>query len=258
MNISVTNLPNLLAFWLCFCKWSSFLSFAPLIDQIQIPVLVKALFFFLISYALYPFVSSYIVNDVNYMGTDNIFLLTVFYVVNGFVLGFLLKSIMFIFSSAGSLITQQIGFSSIQAFDPSFQAQVGPFEKLIVWTLSIMLVFSGVFNPIFKTALISFESTSITNLLVDDKLFHFFNFFMKKLIISALILSIPMLFISLLINSILGIVSRVVPQMNVLMISFVVNIGLGLLIFYFISDEFFAVSVQMYTDRLEDWFNFIK
>ena len=56
---------------------------------------------------------------------------------------------------------------------------------------------------------------------------------------------------------ILGIIARMVPQMNVLMVSFVVNIGMGLLVFVAGSDEFFQIGFKLYTEKLGEWFKFI-
>jgi flagellar biosynthetic protein FliR len=40
------------------------------------------------------------------------------------------------------------------------------------------------------------------------------------------------------------------------MVSFVVNIGIGLLVFFAISEEYFQVAYKMYVERLGDWFQF--
>jgi flagellar biosynthetic protein FliR len=41
------------------------------------------------------------------------------------------------------------------------------------------------------------------------------------------------------------------------MVSFVVNIGLGLLVFASSSEEFFQMAFKMYTDQLGQWFQFV-
>ena len=46
--------------------------------------------------------------------------------------------------------------------------------------------------------------------------------------------------------------------MNILLVSFVINIGLGLIVFYFIIDEFFYMAFNIYTKQLGVWFNFIN
>jgi flagellar biosynthetic protein FliR len=45
--------------------------------------------------------------------------------------------------------------------------------------------------------------------------------------------------------------------MNVISVSFAVNIGIGLLVFVAGSDEFFQTCFKMYTEKLGMWFQFI-
>lgn len=71
-------------------------------------------------------------------------------------------------------------------------------------------------------------------------------------------LATPMIFVNLIINAVMGIISRAVPQMNVIAVSFAVNIGLGLLVFAVGSDEFFQTCFRIYTERLGDWFQLMS
>ena len=76
----------------------------------------------------------------------------------------------------------------------------------------------------------------------------------KAVFISSLMLASPMIFVNIVINGIMGIVSRAVPQMNVISVSFAINIGLGLLVFVVGSDEFFQTCFKIYTEKLGNWF----
>ena len=75
---------------------------------------------------------------------------------------------------------------------------------------------------------------------------------------TAAVLAGPLIFANLLMNLVMGIVARTVPQMNVLMVSFVVNIGLGLLLFLGIAEEFFQVSFDLYVEKLGEWYQFLS
>jgi flagellar biosynthetic protein FliR len=81
--------------------------------------------------------------------------------------------------------------------------------------------------------------------------------FFKSAFSSSVLLAGPLIFANLLMNLVFGIVSRTVPQMNVMMVSFVVNIGLGLLLFLGIAEEFFQVSFDLYVEKLGDWYQFL-
>ncbi len=257
MNIQITDMNMIVAFWLAFSRWLAVLMQLPLFDQVAIPVNVKFLTAIIVTYAFFPMTSGEILKDLQYMGGDAFWSLTVFNVLVGLVIGFFVKSLMNIFVAAGHMISQQVGFTALNYFDPNAQQQVGPFEKLIEWTVLMMIFTSGALLPMFKGVLASFATIHVYSL---GKFAHSPEFFMdlfKSIFIISLMLSSPMIFLNILLNAVMGIVSKAVPQMNVITVSFAVNIGLGLLVFAAGSDEFFQTCFKIYTDKLGEWFLFI-
>ena len=106
-----------------------------------------------------------------------------------------------------------------------------------------------------------YESFFSVNFLNADKLLktpEYFVLFFKSAFSASILLAGPLIFANLLMNLVMGIVARSVPQMNVLQVSFVVNIGFGLLLFLGISEEFFQVSFDLYIEKLGDWFQFLS
>ncbi|MBT5094065.1 MAG: flagellar biosynthetic protein FliR, partial [Halobacteriovoraceae bacterium] len=198
------------------------------------------------------------IKDIQYLGVENFWALTIFYTFVGLIIGYFVKAIMNIFIASGSMITQSIGFAAVRYFDPSSSSQVGPFERLIQWTILIMVITSGALIPMFKGVLASFEAIHVYQLGKMANISIFFLEFFKSIFTASLMLASPILFTHVMIMAVLGIISRTVPQMNIIMVSFVVNIGMGLLVFIACSDEFFQVAYKMYTDRLGEWFLFFS
>lgn len=257
MNLVVVDQTALMAFWLVFTRWLVILFQLPLFDNMTIPAPVKVLTTLIISYAFFPYLQPEVMKDIAFYGPDQFWWLTISNVLLGLVIGFIVKSIMSLFISTGALITQQIGFAAVRYFDPSSGQQIGPFEKLIQWTIIVMIVTSGALFPMFKGIFQSFFDIHFYQL---GKLLHtpeFFLQFFKSLFLASLMLASPMVFINILLYSVLGFVARTVPQMNIIMVSFALNIGLGLLVFAASSDEFFHVAFRMYTEKLGDWFQLI-
>ncbi len=257
MSIQITDLNMIVAFWLAFSRWLAVIMQLPLFDQVAIPVNVKVLASMVITYAFFPLIQDQILSDIAYMGGSAFWSLTIFNVIVGLVIGYFVKSIMTIFLNAGHLITQQVGFTALNYFDPNAQTQVGPFEKLIEWTLLMMIFTSGALLPMFKGVLASFSTIHIYSL---GKFAHspeYFMGFFKSIFLISLMLSTPMIFLNVLLNAIMGIISKAVPQMNVITVSFAVNIGIGLLVFLVGSDEFFQTCFKIYTEKLGEWFQFI-
>ena len=181
-----------------------------------------------------------------------------FHTTTGLIIGFLVKCIMSLFVATGSILTQQIGFSSVSYFDPTQGQQVGPFERLVEWTMIILILTSGALVPMFKGVYESFFSVNFLN---ADKLLktpEYFVLFFKSAFSASILLAGPLIFANLLMNLVMGIVARTVPQMNVLQVSFVVNIGFGLLLFMGIGEEFFQVSFDLYLEKLGEWFQFVS
>lgn len=258
LNIQITDMTTIVAFWLAFSRWLAVVFQLPLFENVSVPTVVKVLTTLIVTFAFFPLIQAQLIMDIKYVGADSFWYLTIFNTLVGLVIGFFVKSIMSIFISAGAIITQQVGFNALHYFDPSAGGQVGPFEKLIEWTVLMMILTSGALIPMFKGVVVSFSSIHIYNL---GKMAHSIDFFMimfKSIFISSLMLATPMIFMNMLINGVMGIVSRAVPQMNVITVSFAVNIGLGLLVFVAGSDEFFQTCFKMYTEKLGMWFQFLS
>jgi flagellar biosynthetic protein FliR len=258
MNVTIVDQTTFLAFWLSFSRWSAVLFQIPLFDNVVIPNIVKILASFVISYAFFPGLSGTLVSEINSVGIDNIWVLTMFHTSTGLIIGFLVKSIMGLFIASGSILTQQIGFNSVSYFDPTQGQQVGPFERLIEWTLLILVLTSGALAPMFKGVFQSFISVNFLN---ADKMLkspEYFVLFFKSAFSASVLLAGPLIFANLLMNLVMGIVARTIPQLNVLMVSFVVNIGLGLLLFLGIVEEFFQVSFDLYVQKLGEWYQFLS
>jgi len=246
----------LTAFWLVFSRWLSILIQLPLFEHVNIPPLVKVLTALIISYGFFPGVSDEVMKDI-VLYNDSFWVLTMFYTLSGLLIGYFVRSIMSIFTASGSIITQQIGFGAIRYFDPMSAEQVGPFEQIIQWTMLIIVIGSGALIPMFKGVHLSFLTVNLHSLKDFSTITPFFIDMFKGLFMSSLLLATPLIFINMLIMTVLGIISKAVPQMNIIMVSFVLNIGLGLLIFSASSSEFFYVAFQKYTDHLGRWFQYI-
>lgn len=258
ISLQITDMSMIVAFWLCFTRWFAVVMQLPLFDNVSVPSMVKVLATLMFTFAFFPLSQAEILKDIAYIGPNSFWLLTAFNTIIGIMIGFFVKSIMSIFISSGALITQQIGFNALHYFDPNAGGQVGPFEKLMEWTVLMMIISSGALIPMFKGVISSFTTVHIYHLGKMGHSVEFFIQFFKSVFISSLMLASPMIFVNIVINGIMGIISRAVPQMNVISVSFAVNIGLGLLVFTLGSDEFFQTCFRIYTEKLGNWFQFLS
>lgn len=258
ISITVTDLTLMTAFWLAFSRWIAVVMQLPLFENVAIPFIVKVLTTVLLTFAFFPLVKDQILLDIEHVGENSFWYLTIFNTLVGLVIGFFIRALMNIFLSTGSIITQQIGFNALSYFDPQAGSQIGPFEKLIEWTVLMMIILSGALVPMFKGVVSSFTTVHVYNIGKLAGSIEFYMMLFKSIFISSIMLATPMIFVNLFLTSIMGIISRAVPQMNVIMVSFAVNIGLGLLVFVVGSEEFFHTAFKIYTEKLGEWFQLLS
>lgn len=254
VSLQITDISVLIAFWLVFTRFISVIFQLPIFDNASVPSILKVLFSLVLTFAFFPHVKADVLSDIHHFGKESFWYLTIMYTIVGLAMGFLIKSVLLIYLSSGTLISQQIGFSAVRFFDPTFNETIGPIEKIIQWTIIMLVITSGALLPMFKGMVNSLHSLTIVKVeqlhLNPDIMMDFF----KSIFSSSILLASPLIFTNLFINLVLGIVSRTVPQMNVLMVSFIINIGLGLLVFFTISTEFFHVGYKLYVEKLGEWF----
>ena len=188
ISLDVTNTYTFYAFWLVFCRWITIVMTLPIFDHAAVPRLIKVLFSFCVTYAFFPFVKSFVIQDLKSVGLHNIWALALFYSLTGLAIGFLAKIILQIFNSAGSIITQQIGFSSIRYFDMTVTDQVGPFERLISLVMIVIIVSSGGLLPLFKGGFVSFQSMNFNNVINMNNWMAIFADFFRAIFKSSIIL----------------------------------------------------------------------
>jgi flagellar biosynthetic protein FliR len=258
ITISVIDQIQLFAFWLCFTRViACFINF-PVFEEVTIPMVVKILTALVVSYAIFPIVKFPIIKDISAYGETSYTLLTVYYAISGLVISYIVKIVSSVVLSAGTVMSQQMGLGNISLYDPTSLSPVTPIEKLLKWTLLLMIFSSGALLPILKGMVLSFENLTVLNIEKIKSMQYFFFDYFKSLFTVAIMLSAPVLFTNILLNFILGIISRVVPQINVIMLSFIISVFVGLCVFYMIGEELYAVAFENYIKILGDWFLFVK
>lgn len=257
ITVSISDLQQLTVFWLVFTRCLATLFQFPIFDTFSIPSIIKILFSFVVAYCFYPKVSGIVLTDMELLGEHAFWFLTIFYTLVGIFIGFMLKVIMDIFLIGGTIVTQSIGFSAVRYFDPSFLQRIGPFEIYINWIILLLILISGALTPMFKGLYLSFWGMSFQNF--SEWKFNYsiiFEFF-KMIFNSGILISIPIMVINILITIVMGLSTRMIPQFNVLVLGFILNIGIGLIVFIIISNEFFTICFSMYKEFLEKWFQMI-
>jgi flagellar biosynthetic protein FliR len=257
MEITITDLTQFMAFWLCFSRWFGLIMGMPFFELIEGPQVLWFLLSFIFTLSNFPFIQNQLILELNKFGVGSFWLLLIFELLVGLSIGMILKIFTQLFVSTGSLISQTIGLSAIRYFDQNNMSMIGPIEKLIQFTILILVFNSNFLYPIFKSVFNSFYtinfSTFYFNKLNVDKFLYFVNF----IFVSSLVLGLPIVASNLVLNITLGVLGKFIPQINIFMIGFIFNIMLGFIILFLMFEEFIEVAKDIYFKGLQIWSSFL-
>lgn len=228
MSLPFLSSEHVEAFILVFLRVGAIIVTIPVISDTAVPLRVKAALTILISLIIFPLVLQYFPKQESYQ-----VLIMTFKMAGEIFIGVIIGySARFVFAGiqmAGDIIGYQMGLSMANVIDPMTNQQVSTIAELQY--LMAMLVFLIVdAHHFFFSAIV--QSYSI----VSPLTFHFSGQLMQKLFefsqeifIIAVKLGAPLIAVMLFTNVGLGIVARTVPQMNIFIVGFPLQIGIGLI-----------------------------
>jgi flagellar biosynthetic protein FliR/FlhB len=222
------------------------------------PNMLKVVLPLLISIALVSNVDTSSITKIN----DNYYLISYILneVLNGIFLGLLTNACFMLIKFGGQLIDIQMGLSMVSLFDPNSNSNTTLIENLFSW-LSIIIFFavdahhllikalSQSFNIVNLGSSIIFQSTAM---IAVDSIIQYF--------IIGLKIGIPIVLVVLMADIIMGLISRTVPQLNVMILGMPLKILIGFGTFLFalpIIVKTMTGVIQMIPDIYQKLFNVI-
>lgn len=199
---------------LIFIRIATFITISPGFSIKGLPNLVKVGLAVGITLAAFPVVPTLSVAA----STLFLVLLGIKEVFLGLAIGFITKLIFSAIEMAGNFVDFQVGFSMGAVYDPTMGVSVSYYGKIYYW-LSICIFFlTDLHHVVIKTLVKTFEyvpieSTNLGGFGVEGMVKLFAIVFE-----SALNLAAPLMIVALLTEVVLGLISRTVPQINVLIL----------------------------------------
>lgn len=221
----MNDMPGILLFSLIAMRMSGFILLNPVFGRRNIPNIVKAGFILFLSYHMFLVSDSRgmtidIVNSLDY----GILLLKEFSV--GFVVGFVMQLFFYITSYAGGMIDFYMGMSMANIYDPQNNASM-PLTGTIFNAMLIMLFFAVDGHlAIIKILMQSEQIVPYAQIAYTPQSISLVLELFKECTVLAVKLSFPILALELLGEVGIGILMKVIPQINV----FIINIQTKVLI----------------------------
>lgn len=220
--------PQLLLFFLVLIRMSAFIVSWPVFGTETISAPIKILFSLTLAMMVFP--TLHFSAEQMAAANDHLIMMSVKEATIGLMMGSLARFFFFAFQIAGDIVSMSIGLSSAQMFNPALGGQVSAVEQFyLAFAVLFYLAVNG--HHFLLTGLVdSFRLVPISADLLKTSALKDISLFVSQVVEIGLQFSAPVLVALLVMNLVMGVVGKTVPQMNVLMTSFPINILVGFLI----------------------------
>lgn len=253
-NLALLNLPfgDLEIFFLIFVRVASILILAPVFSYKSIPAMVKILLSVVMAFVLYPLVKDYV--HVNITNAVELAVIIIREILLGASLAFCIQFVWAGIEIAASLVSFMMGFSIANVLSPQTNTQISiitEFESL--FAILVFLAIDGHYFVI-RSLVESFQLIPVGSFVVNKGLVEFIvQLILVMFSVSVQILA-PVIFALIITNIVFGVISRTMPQMNVLIASFPITITVALFLLGMTFN--FAANVMIkYYYQLPSYYN---
>lgn len=200
----------------------------PLFGGRSVPVRIKAATVFAMTLVFFPIVKS----SIPVLPTDSISLGILMFreALIGLTLGLLSQVIFSAVEFCGQIIGMQMGFSAAAQFDPTMGSQVSVMSMQQNLLATLLFMGLGMHHVFIRSIVESYSLVPVGTWHVSDELLKFVILTTSGVFVLAIKLAAPVMASLLAATVALGVMSRSFPQMNIFMMSFPLNIGLGFLV----------------------------
>jgi len=245
---------NFPLFLLVMARLSSMLLIVPFFSNKNIPLVFKALICFFLTLVIIPLV---VEKNLKLGSLHEIFFPVLLQEIGiGLFIGFVVLVIFTGFQLAGQFFSLQIGFDFSEVIDPFSQKSFPLFSQLkYLIGLLVFLAIDG-HHLLIKALYNSYELIPIFKAkgIVLDGLLKYLAYSFQAMFIIALKIALPVMILLFFASVSLGLISRILPQVEIMIFSFPIKIIATFLIIM-VAAPFFVKTMQISLEKMFDFLN---
>ena len=224
---------DLQRFFLIFARVAVIVLTAPMLSSRGIPPLARGGLVFFLALVIYPSVQYY--NQPVEEGGLYLLML-VLEIIEGLLISLIINLIFSTFQIAGQFFALQMGFSSSQVYDATADLEIpvlGEFLGLI--GLQIFLTAEIFHHFVLQGLINSFITIPVPKVIFahGDHLINVVLSMLQNSFEQALYISLPIIGILLILSVTMGLLAKSSPQMNIFVLGFPLQVGLGFIMLLF-------------------------
>ncbi len=212
---------------LVFVRISGIIGVAPILGSNTIPPMMKAGFVMALTILIYPTID---IPHVEYPGTfAGLSFALGSELLIGISIAYLARLVFSAVDTAGTIVGYQMGFGIVNVLDPVTSTQVSITSRFYNIIAMLIFLITDCHHYFIKAIGVSFELIPPLGFQFSGAIVESFSHLFGDIFVLGLKLAAPIVATLMFSNVALGLVARTVPQMNVFIVGFPLQIGLGLL-----------------------------
>ena len=224
------TVPRLMVFLLALARVSGLFLFAPILGSRSAPVQVRAAVVFFVSVAMLPVLPAAAAADVATLAPSAYFADVLRELAIGFAIGLVAQLVFGGVELAGQLSGVQMGVGLATLIDPHNQDQI---TALAQWcNLIALLLFLAIdgHHLLIRAVAESFATVPIGGSFPASAGPAMVLSLAGGMFTLALKIAAPVMVLLLIVNGAMGVLAKLIPQLNVFIVGFPLNVGAGLLV----------------------------
>lgn len=167
-------------------------------------------------------------------------------VITGLVLGYITKFCFFSAQMAGQLMDFQVGFSMMSLFDPVSNENVTLLGRLLYWVSMVMFFVVDGHHMLIRAIIDSFNVIHLGKFILSQATAMMMVKIFIEFFTLGLKIAIPIILIVIITDICLGLISRTVPQLNVMILGMPIKILVGLSCFALVLPTVITLIVNSF------------
>lgn len=212
---------------LVLIRITSFVIGAPFFGYQTIPMKIRLSIGMILSLVAFQTVP---VVELHYVGVLGFFVLVLKEMMVGLILGFMCNMCTYIISFAGQLMDMEMGLSMASTFDPLTNIQVSISGNMYLYLVMLMMLISNLHYKIVQAILDTFTYFNVGQAVFDGNLQETAIEFIANFFLVGFRIVLPIFACMLVINVVLGVLSRAIPQMNMFVVGIQIKVLVGIVL----------------------------
>ena len=235
-------------FFFVFLRLGSALMLMPGYSSSYVNARIRLSLALMISVILQPFLANYIPAPSPSI-TENLrlFMIEICY---GVLLGVIMQFLYFAINLCGNFAGQAIGFANAQMFDPTTQNQ-SIITETFLSILAITIIFMTDLHHLMLSAVVdSYELWPVNGIFPTEDVTNYLASGLNKAFIAGFKIGAPFIVFTLIFYTGMGLLSRLMPQLNIFFLSLPLQIYLGLGLLFITCPVMIIWFCHFYEDGL--------